>query len=83
MDQSYDFPWTELAAMSDNIAWLIQDIDKLDGHWHNMIVELKVLRDITLFYNERHPELPAAGSLVRPKEDSTPGSAAGHHDTTR
>ena len=82
MDQSYDFPWTELAAMSDNIAWLIQDIDKLDGHWHNMIVELKVLRDITLFYNERHPELNIAGSTARPKEDINPGSARQHGNTT-
>ena len=35
--------------MSNNIAWLIQDIDKLDGHRWNMMEELKVLRYITLF----------------------------------
>ena len=35
VDQNYEFPWTELAAMSDNIAWLIQDIDMLDGHRRN------------------------------------------------
>ena len=41
--------------MSRNIAQLIQDIDRLDQR--NMMEELKVLRDITLFYQERHPEL--------------------------
>ena len=50
--------------MSDNIAWLIKDINKLDGHRRNMMEELKVLRDITQFYNERHPEL-------HDKEDNT------------
>ena len=67
VDQSYDFSRTELAAMSDNIAWLIQDIDKLDGHRRNMMEELKVLHDITLFYNERHPELHATGSMQQEK----------------
>ena len=62
VDQSYYFPRTELAAMSNNIAWLIQDIDKLDGHRQNMMEELKVLRDITLFYNERHPKLSCCAS---------------------
>ena len=47
-----------------------------------MMEELKVLRDITLFYNERHPKLHGAGSLARPKEDSTPGSARQHDTTT-
>ena len=74
VDQSYDFPWTELAAMSDNIAWLIQDIDKLDGHRQKM-EELKVLRDITFFYNKRHPELQATGSTARPEDDNIQGSA--------
>ena len=73
VDQSYDFPWTELAAMSDNIAWLIQDIDKLDGHRRNMKEELKVLRDITLFYNERHPELHAMGSTRDPRRTTPRG----------
>ena len=50
VDMNYEFPHTELAAMSDNIAKLIQDINKLDGHLRNMMEELKVLRDITLFY---------------------------------
>ena len=68
--------------MSNNIAWLIQDIDKLDGHRQNMMEELKVLRDITLFYNERHPKLHAAGSKARPKEDNTQGSARQHDTTT-
>ena len=57
VDMTYEFPLTELAAMSNTIAKLIQDIDKLDGHRRNMMKELKVLRDITLFYHERHPEL--------------------------
>ena len=35
VDQN-EFPRAELAAMSNNIAWLIQDIDKLDGYRHNM-----------------------------------------------
>ena len=70
VDMSYEFPRTELAAMSDNIARLIQDIDKLDGHPRNMMEELKVLRDITLFYHERHPELRAAGSTKHPEEDN-------------
>ena len=77
---SYEFLGTELAAMSDNTAWLIQDIDKLDGHRRNMMEELKVLRDITLFYNERHPELRATGSTMRPEEDNAQGSTR-QHDT--
>ena len=31
--------------------------------------ELKVLRDITLFYHERHPELRGTGSTRRPAEE--------------
>ena len=54
---TYEFPRTELAAMSQTIAKLIQDIAKLDGHRQNMMEELKVLCDITLFYHERHPEI--------------------------
>ena len=50
VDMTYEFPRTELAAMSKTIAKLIQDIDKLDGHRRNMMEELKVLHDITLFY---------------------------------
>ena len=41
--------------MSDNIAKLIQDIDKLDGHGQNMMEELKVLRDIT---GRGQPDVP-------------------------
>ena len=80
VDMSYEFPRTELAAMSDNIAKLIQDIDKLDGHRRNMMEELKVLRDITLFYHERHPELLSAGSTRRPAED-TPSKTKRQHGT--
>ena len=82
VDKSDNFPRTELAAMSDNIAWLIQDIDKLDGHRRNMIEELKVLRDITLFYNERHPELHATGSKARLEEDKIQGFTRQHDTTT-
>ena len=59
VDASYDFPRTELAAMSSNIARLIEDIDRLDINRRNMMEELKVLRDVTLYYNEQHPELRA------------------------
>ena len=41
--------------------------------------ELKVLRDITLFYQERHPELLAAG-LADTTEDDNTGSTR-QHDT--
>ena len=75
VDASYDFPRTELMAMSSNIAQLIQDIDRLDLHRRNMMEELKVLRDITLFYNERHPELRAA-------EDQQDGSTQQHNTGT-
>ena len=70
VDKTYEFPRSELAAMSDNIAWLIQDIDKLDGHRRNMMEELKVLRDITLFYNERHPELHVTVTPAKEQEDN-------------
>ena len=62
VDVSYDFPHTELAAMSSNIARLIKDIDRLDINRRNMMEELKVLRDVTLYFNEQHPELRAAES---------------------
>ena len=65
--------------MSDNIAQLIQDIDQLDGHQRNMMEELKVLRDITLFYDERHPELRAVGTAAT-VEDKPTGSTR-QHDT--
>ena len=80
VDMSYEFPRTELAAMSDNIARLIQDIDKLDGHRRNMMEELKVLRDITLFFHEQHPELRMAGSTKQPEEDNNEESTR-QHDT--
>ena len=46
--------------MSNNIARLIEDSDRLDLHRRNMMEELKVLRDVTLYYNDQHPELHAA-----------------------
>ena len=46
-----------------------------------MVEELKILRDITLFY-ERHPELHVAGSTAGPKEDINPGSARQHGNMT-
>ena len=70
----------ELAAIYGNIARLIQDFDKLDGHRRNMMEELKVLRDIMLFYHERHPELLAAESTTRPEEDDNEESTR-QHDT--
>ena len=65
MDASYDFPRTELAAMSSNIARLIEDIDRLNINRCNMMEELKVLRDVTLYYNKQHPELRAAERIHR------------------
>ena len=79
VDMSYEFPRTELAAMSDNIARLIQDIDKLDGHRRNLMEELKVLRDITLFYHERLPELRAVGPTKQPEEDNNEESTRQHN----
>ena len=52
VDASYDFPRTELAAMSSNIARFIEDIDRLDINRRNMMEELKILRDVTLYYND-------------------------------
>ena len=60
VDENYNFPRSELAAMAKNISRLIDDIDRLDINRRNMMDELKVLRDVTLFYNEAHPELLAA-----------------------
>ena len=79
VDASYNFPQTELTAMSNNIAQLIQDIDRLDLHRRNMMEELKDLRDITLFYNKRHPEHRAAEptSIAEDKQDSS----TRQHDT--
>ena len=80
VDMNYEFPRTELAAMSDNITKLIQDIDKLHGHRRNMMDELTVLRNIILFYHERHPELRGTGPLKRHAKDDTQGSTR-QHDT--
>ena len=80
VDRNYEFPRTELAAMSDNIAKVIQDIDKLDGHRRNMMEELKIHRDITLFYHERHPELRRTGPLKCHAKDDTEDSTR-QHDT--
>ena len=82
VDTSYNFPRTELAAMTTNIAGLIDDIDRLDKHRRNMMEELQVLRDVTLFYNERHPELRSA---VRkpPTEDPDTGGKADNRTPAR
>ena len=74
VDASYHFPRTELMAMSSNIAQLIQDIDR-----RNMMEELKVLRDIILFYHERHPELCAAEAPTTAED--TPDGSTRQHDT--
>ena len=79
VDASYDFPRTELMAMSSNIAQLIQDIDRLDLHRRNMMEELKLLKDIKLFYNKRHPELRAVEPTTT-AEDTQDGSRR-QHDT--
>ena len=81
VDASYDFPRTELAAMSSNIARLIEDIDRLDLHRRNMMEELKVLRDVTLYYNEQHPELRAVETSPI-AEDNQDGSTR-QHDTAK
>ena len=39
-----------------------------------MMEELKVLRDITLFYHERHPELRGTGPLKRHGKDDNEDS---------
>ena len=44
VDDNYNFPRTELAAMTTNIAGLIDDIDRLDRYRRNMMEELQVLR---------------------------------------
>ena len=77
VDGNYNFPRSELAAMEKNIAWLIDDIDRLDINRRNMMDELQVLRDVTLFYNEAHPELRTA---VRkpPAEDKKKGIDKGN-----
>ena len=80
VDASYDFPRTELAAMSSNIARLIDDIDRLDLHRLNLMEELKVLRDITLYYNEQHPELRVAEKAPI-TEDIEDGSSRLHGNT--
>ena len=80
VDASYDFPRTELAAMSNNIARLIEDIDRLDLHRRNMMEELKVLRDVTLYYNEQHPELRAVETSPI-AEDNQDSSSRQHGNT--
>ena len=77
VDASYDFPRTELAAMSINIARLIEDFDRLDLHRRNMMEELKVLRDITLYCNKQHPE-----SALRRKHPSQRTTRMVLHDNT-
>ena len=66
--------------MSGNIARLIEDIDCLDLHRRNMMEELKVLRDVTLYYNEQHPELRAAEKTPI-AEDNEDGSSRQHGNT--
>ena len=72
VDENYDFPRSELAAMAKNISRLIVDIDRLDINRRNMMDELKVLRDVTLFYNEHHPELRVAQRNPRRRTRSMP-----------
>ena len=60
VDKDYNFPRTELEAMTYEMADMIRDIGRMDDHRRNMMDELKLLRDVTLFYNERYPELRSA-----------------------
>ena len=68
VDKHYNFPRTELEAMTYVIAGLIEDIGRMDDYRRHMMDELQVLRDVTLFYNERHPELRSA---VRKRAEDT------------
>ena len=43
VDENYDFPRSELAAMAKNISRLIEDIDRLDINRRNMMDELKAV----------------------------------------
>ena len=56
VNKDYNFPRTELEAMTYEMADMIRDIGRMDDYRRNMMDELKVLRDVTLFYNERYPE---------------------------
>ena len=77
VDENYDFPRSEIAAMAKNISRLIEDIDRLDINRRNMMDELKVLRDVTLFYNEQHPELRTAARKPATEDEV---DAAKHRD---
>ena len=82
VDENYDFPRSELAAMAKNIARLIEDIDRLDINRRNMMDELQVLRDVTLFYNEAHPELHKAARKPA-AEDAEHGIDSGNTSPDR
>ena len=76
VDSSYEYPRSKLTAMLDNIAWLIKDIDKLDKYRQNMMEELKVLRNITMFYDMQHLELHSKtepGNLEEDDDRNPPG----------
>ena len=46
--------------MTYEMADMIRDIGRMDDYRRSMMDELKLLRDVTLFYNERYPELRSA-----------------------
>ena len=73
VDKDYNFPRTELEAMTYEMADMIRDIGRMDDYRRNMMDELKVLRDVTLFYNERYPELRSA-VRKRAEDPSKPGN---------
>ena len=90
VDENYDFPCSELAAMAKNITRLIEDIDRLDINRQNMMEELKVLRDVTLCYNEQqlaekkneqHPKLRAAKSGPVEEDSQTRDSTSARTST--
>ena len=69
--------------MAKNIARLIEDNDGLDINRQNMMEELKVLRDVTLFYNEQHPELRAAYDRMVPTSARQQRPGASWHPAQR
>ena len=54
VDKNYNFPRTELEAMTYEIAGLIEDIDRMDTYRRHMMDELQMLRDVTLFLSLIH-----------------------------
>ena len=60
---------------------MIEDIGRMDYYRRNMMDELKVLWDVTLFYNERYPELRSA--VRKRAEDPSNTGRAEHTEPER